>query len=259
MLTLEHQANVFREPEGQHVLRVDGLVDADTAVDRFHLQRGLFALNAELDVVERKIDVMSTTADSLRFALEMPIPAQAAFYSAEILETATRLAARSRFRIERPQPDRGLYLSDILIAEAFPPGKLPGSRADAALAPKGSLVLPPGEPIGVYAEVSLGQDGPQSIAIELELIAVDGSPAVVRAARWIGQRLGLADRPAPQRLSWSAEIPSAAPAPIAVTLESGNLKPGRYLVELAVASAGRRVTSRREIFFSASATSSPRP
>jgi hypothetical protein len=98
-----------------------------------------------------------------------------------------------------------------------------------------------------------------TVQIELEMISVDGSPAVVRAARWLGEKLGLRDRPAPQRLQWSLEVAEPAATPVALTLDPGNLKPGHYIVELAVAHAGRKAVSRREILISPQATSSRRP
>jgi hypothetical protein len=95
--------------------------------------------------------------------------------------------------------------------------------------------------------VSLGRDGPDSVQVELELLSVDGSPALVRAARWIGERLGLASRPVSRKITWRAEVRTAAPAPVALTVDAANLKAGRYMVKLSILDGERRVTSRREI------------
>ncbi len=258
MLPLEHQANIFRSSDGNFVLRVDGVVKLDSTVNApAGFDYGLFLLDEGLREVARHTGRGESDSDSLRITVELPLPHNASFYSAEILEKATRLAARARFLLDRRGDDAGLFLSDILVAEPFQPGGLPDSRGEVDALP--ALILPPAEPFGVYAEASLGRPGPDSVRVELEIISIDGSPAVVRAARWLGQRLGLSDPPPPRRLTWSAELYDAKPHPLAVTVDPGNLKPGRYIVEMAIGNSGRRVVARREIVFSASATSSPRP
>jgi hypothetical protein len=260
MLPLHHQPSVFHDAGGGFTLRVDGLLLPDSAQrGATRLRRGLFLLDDTLALVARVNDETSVSGDTLPMTLELPLPREAVLYSAEVLEPDRGLAGRARFRLDRPVADRGLLLSDVVIADAFPPGQLPASRHDSTLAPKRSLLVPAGSPFGIYAEVSLGIEGPDSVVVDLEVIALDGGPALVRAARWIGERLGLSDRPVPRKLTWAAEIPTATPTPVAVTVESANLKPGRYVVELSVTSRARRVTSRREFVLIDSATSSRRP
>ena len=247
MLPLTHQPSVFRDADGSLVLRVDGLLVTDSVSHgATRLRRGLFVLDDTLGMVTHVADEIPITGDTLPISLEIAVPREAVIYSAEVLEPDRGLAGRARFRLDRPVADRGLLLSDIVITDPFPPGRLPTSRHDAALVPKRSLLMPAAQPFGVYAEVSLGEEGPDSVVVDLELIALDGKPALLRAARWIGQRLGLADRPVPRKLTWIAEVRTAAPTPVAVTVESANLGPGRYIVEMTVTSKGRRVTSRRE-------------
>lgn len=260
MLPLHHQPSVFPDAGGGFTFRVDGLLLQDSASRRpTRLRRGLFLLDDTLALVARVDDELSVSGDTLPFTLELPLPREAVLYSAEVLEPDRGLAGRARFRLDRPVADRGLLLSDVVIADAFPPGHLPASRHDSTLVPKRSLLVSAGNPFGIYAEVSLGTEAPDSVVVDLELIALDGGPALVRAARWIGERLGLSDRPVPRKLTWAAEIPTATPTPVAVTVESANLKPGRYVVELSVTSRERRVTSRREFVLIDAATSSRRP
>jgi hypothetical protein len=255
MLPLEHQANIFRAADGRLVLRVDGAVPRDSMRGNpAHYDAGLFLLDKDLAEVGHI--TRAAVNDSLGMSLELPLPADALFYSAEILERDTRLSARARFRIDPRVDEGGLFLSDLLIADPFPPTQLPGSRSEVK--PRPTLVMAPGA-FGLFAEVSLGRPGPDTARVELEIVSIDGSPAMIRAARWLGQRLGLADRPPPRRLTWSTEVRDSLPAALAVTLDPGNLKPGRYIVEMAVSNGGRRVVARREILFSASATSSRRP
>jgi hypothetical protein len=251
MLPLEHQASVFRNADGRYVLRVDGRVVADSAARvRSRTQRGLFVLDGKLLEVARMVDEDSIRRDTLLFAAEVALPTSASYYSAELIEPETRLAARSRFRFTRPQSDRGLELSDILIALPFSAGALPTHRSDPNLKPRSDLLIPAGHPFGVYSEITQGRESSDSVQVGLELIAIDGRPTLLRAARWVGTKLGLSKATSPYRLSWVADIDSARPAPIAITLDAGGLKPGRYFVELTVVDVlpgDRRATSRREI------------
>jgi hypothetical protein len=251
MLALEHQANIFRNAEGGYVLRIDGRAVADSAArGKTAFAHALFLLNDSLAAVARMFEPGRVRGDTLLFRMEIGVEETAAYYSAELLEPDSRLAARARFLLERPLEDRGLFLSDIMIAEPFPAGAPPAMRTDASLQPKPALLIPSGAAFGVYAEVSMGRAGPDSLRVELELIALDGSPALLRAARWVGKRLGLASDRVPHRLSWSMEISDGRPAPIAITLDPGTLKTGRYFVAVSVSDAGaggRTVSSRREI------------
>lgn len=260
MLPMEHQATVFRNPAGEMVLRIDGVLRMDTATTRpAHYGAGLFVLDPALNEVGRRVSAAASPSDSLVISLELPLPPEAQLYSAEILESGTRLAGRARFAVDRPAADRGLFLSDLLVAEPFPAGELPTTRTMPGLVAKRSLILPTGRPFGIYAEVDLAQQRPDTVRVELELRAANGTPAVVRAARWLGKRLGLANPAPPRRLTWSAETTGAGPTAVAVTIDPGNLKPGRYIIEMAAGHAGRRVTARKEVVFSDSATSSRQP
>ncbi len=258
MIPLEHQANVFLTPAGSWVLRVDGLVRPDsTTPGRSPFRQGLFLLDRDLSLLDKRTVASSFEGDSVLLRLEVPLPDDAMFYSAEILEGTTRLAARARFPIERPDSAEGLVLSSILIAEPIPSDGPPVARE--RLSPLPSLVLPAGEPFGVYAEVSVrGAESPK-FEVELELVALDGSPALVRAARWLGKRLGVTDDPPTRKMTWSVESTWGGPAPLAVTIDASNLKAGRYIIELSVRAGGRQAVARREVLFSASATSSPPP
>ena len=254
MVALEHQANVFQDPDGALHLRVDGIAVRDSAAgDRAPYQQGLFVMDADLAVVAGGPAPAWTRGDSLLVRSTLPLPRAGRFYSAEVLDGRTRFAARARYPIELPLSDDGLFLSSILIARPFPPGALPTSRA-ANLDPLPSLVLTTGQSFGVYAEVVLGRPAPAKVNVELELVSIDGSPALLRAARWLGQRLGIGGRPPPRRLTWTAEIADARPTAIAVTIDPGNVKAGRYLVEMAVVHGGRRAAARREIVFSDAGT-----
>lgn len=248
MLPLEHQAGVFRE-NGTLVLRVDGRIIADdSATGRTRARRALVVLDPDLKELARVEDWGPIRGDTLYFRMEIPVPAGAAHYSAELIEPETRLAARARFPITSSRADSGLYLSDIMIAEPFPPGRMPASRSDPSVTPKAALLIAPDSSFGVYAQVDLNRASRTSVNVELELTGIDGRPALVRAARWLGRTLGLGQKPRPNKLSWTVEIPESGRTAIAVTIDPGRLKRGRYLVNLAVSDQeARRAQARREI------------
>jgi hypothetical protein len=250
MLPLEHQANVFRNADSSYVLRVDGRVVADSAArSKTRTRIGLFVLDSMLTEVTRSLNEGVVRGDTFFFAAQAVLTTEASHYSAELLEQESKLAARARFRFQRPQRDRGLELSDIMIAHPFVNGT-PANRADARLVPRPDLLLRVGEPIGVYAEVNAGSQTADSIRVDLELMAIDGRPAILKAARWVGKKLGLGEDAPPNRLSWLAEIDPTVPTPIAITVDVGRLKAGRYVIELSAADVhpgDRRTTARREI------------
>ncbi len=247
MLPLEHQATVFQR-DGQYWLRVDGMVVADTsAAAGASAARALVVLDQELNELARLQDTTLLRGDTMFFGLELALPPNAAFYSAEMLEKETRLAARARYPLEKPAAPGGLFISDVLLTEAYPAGELPAGREDPLIRAQPDAILSP-EPFGIFADVDLGRPGPDSITVFFELTNLDGSPAIVRAFRWIGETLGLADRQAPTRMSWNAEVNENGRATIAMTVDPGGLGDGRYFIELAVADrAGRRALVRREL------------
>jgi hypothetical protein len=250
MLPLEHQANVFRNTDGSYLIRVDGRVIADSAGRGKTSSRiGLFVLDGTLTEISRSLNEGTVRGDTLFFAAQAVLREAASHYSAELLEPQSKLAARARFRFERPQSDRGLELSDIMIAHPFL-GGTPTNREDPRLLPRPDLLLGAGQAIGVYAEITDGLQTADSIRVDLELLAIDGRPALLKAARWVGKKLGLGEDAPPNRLSWLAEIDPTVPTPIAITVDAGRLKAGRYVVELTVVDIQpgvRRTTARREI------------
>jgi hypothetical protein len=248
MLPLDQQATVFRQAD-RLWLRVDGraLADTTSAHDQPAI-RGLIVLDGALNELARVQDTTRLRGDTLDFAMELALPPGAAFYSAEVLELESRLAARARFPIEFPADSTGLFLSDVLIAAAYPASDLPSARTDIAIRPSKSLVLPLRAPFGVFAEVDLGTTGPDTLSVQFEIRGIDGSPAVIRAARWLGQTLGLSERESPTRLSWEVEVAGSGQAPIAMTIDPRDLDRGRYLIELAITDRkGRRAVVTREI------------
>ena len=247
MLPLEHQATLYRAANGQIRFRVDGQVVADSVGPIGPVNSGLYLLDDSMRIVATSTGATSVAGDTIRFSAEIPVPPNARHYSAELLDPGRRVAARARFRLQQANDSPAISLSDILIAEAFPPGGLPVSRADTNLRPQPTLVTKEGEPLGIMAEVVLGS-APDSVRVQLQLLNARGRPAVVRAARWIGERIGLVGAEVPNRLSWIAEVPTNDPTPIAVTLDPEGLRPGRYLIELTVTtSTGAAVSSRREV------------
>lgn len=240
MRVLEHQAARF----GNRLVVV-GRVATDSAV-RAPMSGAVFLLDSMFQVLGRAAAPQCATcppADSAVLRAEIAIPAEAAFYSAELYDPGSKLAARARYALPRPRS----LLSDILLAQPFESGRLPASRQDPTLVPLARPVVTSGGKIGIYTEIERSGSDPRSVRIELETRSLDRPSAVSRAVAWVGQKLGLGSPRGAARLGWSVELESAGPTAIPITLDTGGLEPGRYVVEIRVdMGTGQDDVARRE-------------
>lgn len=248
MVAMEHQATAWRDASGKAWLRVDGLVLADSAARTASLEvakAALFVLDDSLRILNQVTATTRAAGDTLFYSAEAPLSESAALYSAELLEAKSRLAGRARFRIDRPAPYGAIYLSDIGVTEPLTPNEPPGPRH--SFRPRPTLLVDEGERFGIFAELTLAT-APDSALVELAIRNLDGRPAALRAASWVGNQLGLTRRAPPTRMGWQIEVPSTNPTPIGVTLDPGGLRPGRYVIDLSVVTrSGARTEARREI------------
>lgn len=162
----------------------------------------------------------------------------------EIADTVTRTLARMRLGFAR----RGgadsvqVALSDLLVYRA---GDAPAETIDSALARAiaGDTVTRT-RPLGLFWEtyglMAEGETVDHTVTVE----RVDHG--FVRSAR---QRLGLSPEDTPIRMSWTDTRPPAGRAAgHAISLDLGNVEPGRYRVTLTLTPlAGSAVASSREI------------
>jgi hypothetical protein len=236
MRSLQHQAAVF---PGVNTLIVAGGTKTDKTAAGKPLNAALFLLDDNLNVVGHSDAVVKNMGDSLVFVGQMPVAANARFFSAEVYDPETRFAARARYRLELPASSGGLVLSGIMLTNPFPAGQLPTSRSDASAAPLARPVVAPGQTVGVYSELIIPGDAARSVNVELEVRSIDKPSAVTRLAGWVGSRLGFAGNSStPGKLGWTLEVQPKQNNAIALTIDPGKLDRGRYLITLKVTDPG---------------------
>jgi hypothetical protein len=245
MRSLQHQAAVFPD----NTLIVAGGTKTDKASAGKALTGALFLLDANLNVVARHDAVVKNLGDSLVFVGQMPVVADARFFSAEVYDPETRFAARARYRLEPPAIAGPLALSGIMLTNPFPQGQLPTARSDASAAPLSRPVVAPQQTLGVYSEVTIAGTEARSVNVELEIRSIDKPSTVTRLAGWVGSRLGFAGNSStPGKLGWTLEVQPRMNNAIALTIDAGKLDGGRYLITLKVTepASGAVVLAERE-------------
>jgi hypothetical protein len=234
---LEHQRAVFRRGDSCIVVAAYDL-SADTLFAE-HAVTATLALGAD----ER---TLTTSRDSSEAAgpraLTATAPCQPLVFSLEALAQRERHVARARYGLA-PAPPAGeqAAISDLLLFD--PPDSLPTTLDAVVPYAHSSARVPSGHRLGVFWEL-YGID-PASGVVDVSLtIAPQGTGWLRRAV----ESVGLATRRSGVRLEWQ-EVPQAASlAPRALALDLAGLSPGRYVIEVAVASASREaLTAQREI------------
>jgi hypothetical protein len=229
------QASVFPGADNG-VIRVDALLPPDTVDPKVPVQpRGLLVLLDTLGgEVARAVAAPQVRADSTTvLAVEQPVPPGAYVYRIEIRDDSTGLAGLAQYRIDVAAAE-GLTISDLLVATAGDETP-PESRNDPALDPSPRLVIPPGERVSVYAEVSgLGTDQAGANYTVQWWIERAEEPALLRrAARWLGQRIGLVEEEIPVRVGWEEAGPDGVSI-VFVTLSLSDVDPGLHRLGLVV-------------------------
>lgn len=243
------QPSVFPGPDGGAV-RVDALLLPDTTDPSVPTHpRGVMVL---LDTLGREVSRVAATpsvrADSTTvLSAEQWVPPGSYVYRVEIRDDSTGLAGLAQYRIDVASV-AGLTLSELLVA--VPGGEPPASRADPALEATARLVLPPGQDVSVYAEVSGLAVGPAgaSFAVQWWIERADQGGLLRRAARWLGEAVGLLSAEEPVRVAWEDFGPDRATA-VFVTLSLGGVEPGLHRLGLLVRDriSGEERTSTRLI------------
>lgn len=261
MRVLEHQAAVFEDSTAR--LFVHGRARIDTLVARGSTVARLFVLDSAVSVIAEAAAKVSIEGDSAVYRANLPLPANARYYSAEIYDSVSRLAARARYQLERPLPTPTLSVSSLIFAEPFEPARLPEHHSSALLHPLNRPVVAAGASVGVYAEATIVAPERRNLQVEIENRRLDRPSAIGRALGWIGQRLGLANPRSPARLGWNIEAEPNVVNALPVTLNLGSLEPGRYAISMTVRDpeSGSSVVARRVILVVTARTtsSSPRP
>ncbi|HEY0672087.1 MAG TPA: tetratricopeptide repeat protein [Longimicrobiales bacterium] len=246
MRSLQHQASVF--PRGDTIV-VAGATRTDKLSAGKALNGALFLLDDNFNVLARGDAVVQNLGDSLVYVAQMPVVANAHFFSAEVYDTESRFAARARFRLEPPAVSGGLALSGIMLTRPYPDGQIPNSRHDASAAPLSRPVVAPGQALGVYCELAITGEAAKSVNVELEIRPIEKPSAITRLAGWVGSRLGFAGKESsPGRLGWTLEVQPQRNNAIALTIDPDKLDRGRYLITLTVTdpASGAVVLAERE-------------
>jgi hypothetical protein len=261
------------------VLRVDGALPLDSlarAAGPDSVRVGLFILEGwhrllrgDTSVVRTATGLVRPRGDTARFTLSVTLPPGQYVYSAEAIESGSRLAGRARYAVTLlaaspgGPPFRTVMLSDVLLARPFR-RVLPRGRDAPGLHGLSEPVASPGDTLGLYAEASGLAPGPFRVA--LDVTRVDAPPVATRVLGWLRARLG-GSRPDPGvRLSWMVDSPAAGPvglgdgtspedeaaargadAAIATDLVLPRLPAGLYAVRLRVTAANGASTSSRRI------------
>lgn len=164
---------------------------------------------------------------------EQRMPPGSYVYRIEVLDDSTRIGGLAQYRIDVPAPG-GLSVSDLLVAHPVY-GNAPTSRADASLEPTARLVVPPGQELGLYAEVSgLQVDAAgAAFAVEWWTERAEHEGLLRRAARWVGQRFGIAGADEPTRVGWDDGSPEDAQV-VFISLSLDDVDSGLHRVGLLV-------------------------
>jgi hypothetical protein len=242
VLELTHQLTRFADGDAV-VLRADAVVaSVPDTVPKGTIEAGLLVYDSAFTQRREGRQPFQWAADSTRLTVTVRTAPGRLLYSFEALDTVARFGARARYALDAPIPSDRPFLSDILICEPFPAGRLPTQRDDDVLRALGSLVIAPGATVGIFAEVYRLTS--RRARIELEVRPASGPGAIARLGRFVG-----VVRPsAVSRVAWTAEGPDVLRA-LAVNLPLDARRRGRFVLVLRVTDleTGRTAESRRPL------------
>jgi hypothetical protein len=234
MFTLQHQAVVYPDSVERMVALASATLDkkaqpaAVVAVTWF--------LDADLQIVGRLAGTVAADGDSVSIRFDGPLPSSATHYSVELFDTVSHIAARAQYGLNRPARSGPIAISGLLVSVPY--------RPEVAV-PR--PVIQRGQHFGIYAEVRSDTTA-RTLHVEIETINLDKPSAVRRMAGWVGRSLGLKKPASPARLGWNVETEPDGTTPIAVTLDPGQMEPGRYLLRMMVSDgSGATVAAEREV------------
>jgi len=234
---LEHQRAVFRRGDSCLVVAAYNL-SADTLFAE-HAVTTALALGADERTLTTSRD--STVAAGPR-TLTATARCQPLVFSLEAIAQRERHVTRARYGLApAPPAHEHAAISDLLLFD--PPDSLPMSLDAVVPHARGSTRVPSGHRLGVFWELYGIDPARGAVGVSLT-IAPEGTGWLRRAV----ESVGLATRRRGVRLEWQEVPQGASLAPRALALDLSGLSPGRYVIEVAVASAnGDALTAQREI------------
>ncbi|HEX5970478.1 MAG TPA: hypothetical protein VFY85_01040 [Gemmatimonadaceae bacterium] len=233
---LHSQRSVARyQPHG-----VDRLIGVTTQLARFRRADSTLLVSAFFvgDDSIRAPDarLAATLADGTTFvsapdstmsgALTLMVPGEPAAAGVEITDSVSHTFARSRTLLAPQQP--GEELSTVLLYRGGgdPPEGLDSAVARAIPASRVERT----QPVGLYWEAYRAAGTSDSAMVSISVERVDRS--IFRSAF---QKLGISQDDSPLRLAWTDTRPVVAGvSTYAVSLDLGNLAPGRYRISLSL-------------------------
>ena len=236
---LEHQVALFRHGDsclavaaydvGRDTLFAGALPDAALVLARDELTA---------PVVERRAAVGASDV------IVAKVECGPLLFSLEVLARAGRHAARARYGVRPPPPPAlggGVAVSDILLFD--PADSLPSDLAAVLTSVRGSATARAGARLGLFWE-SYGLN-PSGEPVTTSVTVAPASTAWLRQAI---QSLGLARGRAAVRLQW-AETPRARGlvAGRALAIDLSGLAPGRYRIEVHIATERSAAVATREL------------
>lgn len=220
------QIALFKRADSALVVAAYDVSD-DTLFARAPIEAGLFTAPIDSAHIGDAFGSVERTA-SPRGVLEATAPWRPMVVSLELLDSASRSAARARYAITPPSPTGRIAISDLLI---FAP-----STADAQVHSL-DAVLPlvvhddhvsAAQPVGVFWEAYGVKSEGETVDVALQIDRIKEG-----WRRRAAERLHLASPFSPVKVQWQ-EMPNGADrvASRAMALDLSRLEPGRYEIRL---------------------------
>jgi len=234
---LEHQRAMFRRGDSCLVVAAYDL-SADTLFAARSVTTAL-ALGANERTLATARDLAAAAGPR---ALTATAPCQPLVFSLEAVAAGERHVTRARYGLgPAPQAGARAAISDLLLFD--PPDSLPTTLDAVVPHAHGSTRVSSDHRIGVFWELYGTDLASGAVGVSLTV-----SPQGTGWLRRVVESVGLATRRRGVRLEWQEVPAGAALAPRALALDLSGLSPGRYVIEVAVASpSGDELTAQKEI------------
>ncbi|HEX6599303.1 MAG TPA: hypothetical protein VF034_08280 [Gemmatimonadaceae bacterium] len=174
---------------------------------------------------------VSAPDSTMSGTLMLVVPGEPVIAGVEITDSVSRTLARSRTVFAPPQA--GEELSNLLFYRGGgdPPEGLDSAVARAIPASRVERT----QPVGLYWEAYRAADASDSARVSITVERVDHG-----FFRSTFQKIGIAQDDSPLRLDWTDARPLiGGVSTYAISLDLGNLAPGRYRVSLSITSGDR--------------------
>jgi hypothetical protein len=224
----KQQVALFRRGDAALVLAAYDVGD-DTLFARAPLEAGLFTApidSGHVGNADGTVDAQASPSGVLTATAGW----RPMVVSLELLDSATRSAARARYAVTPPTAPGRLGVSDLLIFAPRGADSTPHKLADVLPLMLHGTRVSASHPLGVFWETYGVRPDGESLAVSLTIERIKEG-----WARRAAERLHLATPFSPMAVHWQ-EVPDATDhlTSRAVTLDLSRLTPGRYEISLTV-------------------------